>query len=491
MNWDFVDPTRALHDAIFNADDSPPAFYPPLASDPAAAHRVFFGGHTIFVSTDGMFSWQQQTMQDLTAPGCSTGTSPELCALGDIEFARSDHRVAYAVAMSSSNGCSGGPCPLQVYTTTEADLNAGATWLNVTGNLGFDPSVTQATGIAIDPVHANIAYLAISGFTQATKVGHIFRTSDSGLTWTLIDGQGGPSPLPDIPVLKILVDAADPTGSTILAGTDIGVFRSTDTGKSWAAFNAQLPPVPVFDMAQNDNWTIFIGTHGRGAYQLLGEPTATPSPTPSPTPHATPTATPTRDSRPQRRRRRRPDAYADADQDAYADADPDAYADADQTHTPTPTRTHTPTPTRTPTPTAQRRHANADADADADPDRTRRRRRGRIRRPDPHADADEDAYADADHNAYARADHNAYARADHNAYARADQDAYADADQDAYADADQDAYAARRPERVRRRRPGRVRQRRPGRIRRRRPGRTRRRRPERRRQRRPKRRRPR
>jgi len=99
MNWDFRDPTRALFDAVFNANDTAPAFYPPLASDPAVAHRVFFGGHTIFVSTDGMFSWQQQTAQDLTAVGCSTATYPDLCALEDIEFARSDHRVAYAVAM--------------------------------------------------------------------------------------------------------------------------------------------------------------------------------------------------------------------------------------------------------------------------------------------------------------------------------------------------------------------------------------------------------
>ena len=408
MNWDFVDPTRALQHAIFNVNDAPPAFYPPLASDPAVAHRVFFGGHTIFVSTDGMFSWQQQTMQDLTAPGCSTGTSPELCALEDIEFARSDHRVAYAVAMSSSNGCSGLPCPLQVYTTNEADLNAGATWLNVTGNLGFDPTVTQATGIAIDPVHANIAYLAISGFTQATKVGHIFRTSDSGSTWTLIDGQGGPSPLPDIPVLKILVDAADPTGSTILAGTDIGVFRSTDTGASWAAFNAQLPPVPVFDMAQNDNWTIFIGTHGRGAYQLLGEPTATPSPTPTPT-------------RPQRRPRRRPQRRPPRDRNADADSDRNADADADRTHTPTPTgRIRRRRPQRN---TDADRNAYADADQNA------------------YADADQDAYADADRNAYTHADRDAYADADRNAYADADQNAYADADQNAYTDADRNAYA--------------------------------------------------
>ncbi len=94
-----------------------------------------------------------------------------------------------------------------------------------------------------------------------------------GATWTQADGVGDPSPLPDVPVLRVLVDrreARHHTQHTLYAATDIGVFRSTDGGRTWSAFNLDvLPAVPVFDIAQNDNGVIFIGTHGRGAYQLL------------------------------------------------------------------------------------------------------------------------------------------------------------------------------------------------------------------------------
>jgi len=30
-----------------------------------------------------------------------------------------------------------------------------------------------------------------------------------------------------------------------------------------------IPAVPVYDIEQNDNGVIYVGTHGRGAYQLI------------------------------------------------------------------------------------------------------------------------------------------------------------------------------------------------------------------------------
>ena len=140
----------------------------------------------------------------------------------------------------------------------------------MTGNLPFDSASTQATGIALDPNNANNAYLSISGFTSMTGVGHIFTTTDFGATWTRADGAGGSSPLPDVPVLRVLVDSRDSTGQTLYAATDVGVFQSTDGGETWAAFNLDvIPAVPVYDIEQNDNGTIYVGTHGRGAYQLI------------------------------------------------------------------------------------------------------------------------------------------------------------------------------------------------------------------------------
>jgi hypothetical protein len=67
-----------------------------------------------------------------------------------------------------------------------------------------------------------------------------------------------------------LVDRTDATGNTLYAATDIGMFLSLDGGATWAAFNlGTIPAVPVFDIEQNSNGTIFAGTHGRGAYRLV------------------------------------------------------------------------------------------------------------------------------------------------------------------------------------------------------------------------------
>jgi len=71
-------------------------------------------------------------------------------------------------------------------------------------------------------------------------------------------------------VLRVLVDRRDSTGQTLYVATDIGVFQSTDRGETWAAFNlGEIPAVPVYDIEQNENGVIYVGTHGRGAYQLM------------------------------------------------------------------------------------------------------------------------------------------------------------------------------------------------------------------------------
>jgi photosystem II stability/assembly factor-like uncharacterized protein len=237
-------------------------FYPPLASDPAVAQRVLLGGHFVLVFDFATRTVTRHSPQDLTG-GCTSGA----CALQDLEFAPSDHTIAWALSKQS------GTTPFKLFNTTQADLNSGATWNDVTGNLPFNSASTQATGIAPDPHDANNAYLSISGFTAVTGVGHIFKTTDFGTTWTRADGAGGRSPLPDVPVLRVLVDrreASHHTQHTLYAATDVGVFQSSDGGETWAAFNlGVIPAVPVYDIEQNDNGVIYVGTHGRGAYQLI------------------------------------------------------------------------------------------------------------------------------------------------------------------------------------------------------------------------------
>ena len=102
-----------------------------------------------------------------------------------------------------------------------------------------------------------MAYLTVSGFNS----GHVFRTTDTGATWTDISGG-----LPDVPANVLLIDPGD--GNTIYLGTDIGVFRSTTRGADWRSFNRGMPPVVVHDFAADKNGVIQVATYGRGAYEL-------------------------------------------------------------------------------------------------------------------------------------------------------------------------------------------------------------------------------
>ena len=104
--------------------------------------------------------------------------------------------------------------------------------------------------------------MTVSGY----RAGHVFKTINSGSSWTNVSGN-----LPDIPTNAILID---PINSNIVyAGTDIGVFRSTGGGVNWESFNSGMPPAPVFAFASQDNGLVRLGTYGRGAYELIRAPT--------------------------------------------------------------------------------------------------------------------------------------------------------------------------------------------------------------------------
>ncbi len=112
--------TPNLQVLLNNVKDPGPVFYPPLAVDPVVAHRVWFAAHSVYVSTDGMAHWAQQTDQDLTADGTLEGNVcvDQSCALEDVEFAPSDRTRAWALAMSNLEGT----VAFALSNTTQADV---------------------------------------------------------------------------------------------------------------------------------------------------------------------------------------------------------------------------------------------------------------------------------------------------------------------------------------------------------------------------------
>ena len=172
-------------------DWSRTAFYPPFVMHPADASRLYMGDYQLWRSLDGGSSWQAIS-GDLSRGG--GGPWHVISALG---LSPSSTSTVY---VGSSDGV--------VHSTT----NDGATWRKATGI----PN-RWVMDIYVDPVNANIAYVAVSGF----GTGHIFKTVNGGTSWTNISGN-----LPDTPTNAVVVDDRFTPG-TIYIGTDIGVSSPT------------------------------------------------------------------------------------------------------------------------------------------------------------------------------------------------------------------------------------------------------------------------
>jgi hypothetical protein len=137
-------------------------------------------------------------------------------------------------------------------------LNAGGLWTDITGTL----PIRWVTRVTADPTNAAILYVTLSGFSLDEQVAHVYRSVDSGTTWTPIDGN-----LPDIPANDILVDPID-TNRLYLAN-DVGVYTSRDLGATWYPLGTGMPAVPVADLTlHNASRTLVAATHGRSQWTL-------------------------------------------------------------------------------------------------------------------------------------------------------------------------------------------------------------------------------
>jgi hypothetical protein len=170
---------------------------------------------------------------------------------------------AWGISPLSSDRVYAGTQTGTVFTTNAGTTATAATvWTSSKPRAGSN----YVSSVTPDPVNAATVYATVSTFNSATGSGHVFKSTDSGATWTNIDGAGATG-IPDVPTFTI---AVDPTNTQRLyVGTDIGVFVSLDGGANWARENTGFANVIVEKLLIKDTAprSIYAFTHGRSVFR--------------------------------------------------------------------------------------------------------------------------------------------------------------------------------------------------------------------------------
>ena len=138
--------------------------------------------------------------------------------------------------------------------------DAGATWTTVR----LPTTVTDGFNSNVAWINATSMYVASENAAFQTSGCWLAKTTNLGATWTKAC-----TGLPQVPITKVLVSPADPTGLTAYAATWIGVYRTVNGGATWDQFGAGLPVVKVADLYMPAKGGFLrIATYGRGLWDI-------------------------------------------------------------------------------------------------------------------------------------------------------------------------------------------------------------------------------
>lgn len=143
--------------------------------------------------------------------------------------------------------------------------NSGGTWHQVTLPAAVPSRYVSNVVIDQHDADGSTAYLVLNGFSRrwtegpGAGVGHLWKTTDGGVTWTNANGD-----LPDVPADDMVIT---PSGGLVL-GTDLGVVISTDGGAHWSRLGSTHPYTTVMDLHVGPDGNLYSATHGRGIWRI-------------------------------------------------------------------------------------------------------------------------------------------------------------------------------------------------------------------------------
>ncbi len=237
-----------LRNPKYRTDRSEPTMFSPV--DP---HVLYFSSNVLFKTTDGGTAWlpisNDLTRENPGLPASVGGLAPK--------GADKQRGVIYALAPSFKN-----------IDTLWAGTDDGLIWLTRDGGKKWNDITpkdltpwSKVTQISASHFDEETAYASVSRFRIDDNHPYIYRTHDSGKTWSLIIAG-----LPDFgPVDTVREDSV--RKGLLFAGTENAAWVSFDDGDHWQSLQLNLPHTSIRDLLIHDN-DLIVATHGRGFWIL-------------------------------------------------------------------------------------------------------------------------------------------------------------------------------------------------------------------------------
>ena len=232
----------------------------PIVFSPHEKTTVYLAGNVVFRTPDFGKTWQQ------ISPDLTTNDPEKLKDAGGpvaVENTTAEYHSTI-ISIAESPVQKG-----QIWVGTDdgniqLTTDAGKNWSNVIKNVSGMAANSPVSHVEPSRVNANTAYVSFDRHMLDDFRPYIYKTSDTGKSWTNISGN-----LPAKAYVQVVRE--DPKNTNLLyAGTELGLYASFTGGKEWFPLNLKnLPNVAVHDIVvhprEND---LILATHGRSIWIL-------------------------------------------------------------------------------------------------------------------------------------------------------------------------------------------------------------------------------
>jgi photosystem II stability/assembly factor-like uncharacterized protein len=225
----------------------------PIVFAPWNKHMLIAAFQSVWTTIDGGLHWTSISPDLAVRPDAPRPPNGGPPTGGAIQSMRASTVGTGTIWVGTNNGL------------IKVTHDGGKTWSDA--SIPGIPNVQRAEVLCVEPSHfdAAEAYAVLGLYRLGDYTPYVFRTRDSGKSWTRIT-EGLATNQPSGSFGRVVRN--DPVRRGLLfAGTESNMYVSFDDGDHWQSLQLNLPTTSYRDLALKDNDAV-VSTYGRGFWAL-------------------------------------------------------------------------------------------------------------------------------------------------------------------------------------------------------------------------------